>query len=245
MSQFTPLRDCGGSTDRRGSAQWRSPRAPVRRQRDRLNETTDRDGRVSRIGGVPRGHSGRRVAGVIRPVGVGGAAGPSCGRRCQDVFRSLHPPTRPGRDPTSVGVGDFDEDGRRGPCRRSARRGRGERRRNRADGLGGRRARSISGARSAHSGRRGRSRRSSANSPATRISMCSPCRGTAPGSRCWSVTAPVASPDAISRSASAASPGRARWRTSTGPTRRRGGRRPTRGLRPRRGVRVERTRPAR
>lgn len=32
--------------------------------------------------------------------------------RCQDVFRPLRPPTRPGRDPSSVGIGDFNADGR-------------------------------------------------------------------------------------------------------------------------------------
>ena len=60
--------------------------------------------------------------GVVQAAAWPASSGPSgsgvhrdraTAARCQDVFRSLHPPTRPGRDPTSVGVGDFDEDGRR------------------------------------------------------------------------------------------------------------------------------------
>jgi len=48
--------------------------------------------------------SGPSASGAQRERGAPG--------RCQDVFRPLRPPTRPGRDPTSVEVGDFNTDGR-------------------------------------------------------------------------------------------------------------------------------------
>jgi hypothetical protein len=56
---------------------------------------------------------------VVQAAASPASSGPSASAaqrdrttRCQDVFRPLRPATRPGRDPTSAGAGDFNEDGR-------------------------------------------------------------------------------------------------------------------------------------